>query len=104
MLAGTLRVPATPAWCVVHGVQGGTKKLRCTGWCLWARATEMRACAGVLVRRSCTSMGTGVELRSTLAKVKRLTKRGAQLPPLHPCRLNEGGAQLPPRNDRNDKA
>ena len=70
MIAGTLRVPATPARCAVYGT-GRHQKLRCTSLCLWAQATEMRACAGVLVRRSCTSMGTGVELRSTLAALAK---------------------------------
>ena len=68
--AGTLRVPATPAWCMVFGTWRH-QKLRCTSLCLWAQATEMRTCAGVLVRRSRTSMGTGVELRSTLAALTR---------------------------------
>ena len=61
--------------------------MRCTSLCLWAQATEMRTCAGALVRRSCTSMGTGVERSSTLAALaKGLIKGGAALPPLHPGR------------------
>ena len=37
MLAGTLRVPATPAWCMGRGT-GWHQKLWCTSLCLWAQA------------------------------------------------------------------